>query len=353
VKIPLYRIYWDEEDINAVSQVIRRASWWTKGVEINEFEEKIAKTVNRRHAVALNSGTSALYASMLALGIGAGDEVIVPSSTFISTALAPQFVDAKPVFADIDTTLNIAAWHLIQQDIKAIIPVHFMGQPADMKSIMAYAHLFGWKVIEDACQAIGATYDGKYVGTFGDCGIFSFNQSKPISCGEGGMLITNDEEIATISRLVRNHGETQSNILGYNYRMCEIEAVIALEQFKELDKMNDHRIKLANILTEGLNKIDGLTPPQVPPNTKHVYYTYPVWVDHNRDELQEKLLERGIYFGKGGWKPLHLYPIYGGHEGQFPVAERMWREVMFTDRLRYPATEDDVYAIIREVKKII
>lgn len=315
-----------------------------------------------KHAVSFNSATSALHAACVACGVKSGDEVIVPTYTFSASASCVLMAGGTPVFADIEPNtycLNPyeVGWR-ISKKTKAIIPVHLHGHPAEMAEILSRARRYQAYVIEDASQAIGATYRGRYVGTLGDCGVFSFNQSKPISCGEGGMLITNDDKIAEIARLVRNHGETQGDVLGYNYRMCEIEAAIALEQFQNLDKMNEHRIKLANYLTEALSGIEGLTPPIIYPDCKHVYYTYPVRVDENilgisRNELQFSLAAKGIYFGIGGQKPLHFYSLYGGYEGQFPEAERAGREVMFTDRLRYPATLDDVKQIVQAIYDII
>lgn len=324
------------------------------GKYVQKFEADFKAYFSVKHAVSFSSATSALHTALIACGIEPRDEVITSPFTFSASASCILMAGAKPVFADIRDDIYCLKLHSIQEAItpktKAVIPVHLHGHPADMDEIMMVKSL-GIKVIEDCAQAIGAVYKGKYAGTMGDCGVFSFNQHKHINTGEGGMLITNDDEIAETSRLVRNHGETQSHILGYNYKMTEITAAIGAERLKGLDKDLKHRRELASCLTEGISGISGLTPPIVYPDCQHSFYTYPVRVK-NRDKLQDKLLQRGIYFGKGGLKPLHLFPFYGGHVGQFPIAEKMWKEVMFTDRIKFPLTKKDIRDIIKGIREV-
>jgi len=330
------------------------------GKYVRQFEADFRAYFGVKHAISFNSATSALHAAMIACGVRG--EVVVSPHTFSASASCALMVGANPVFADIqDDTFNIdpiAIPRHISDALGAVITVHLHGHSCDIGPIKFYADYYGYKVIEDCSQAIGATYKGRYVGTLGDCGVFSFNQFKHINTGEGGMLITKSDEIAEKARLVRSHGETQSGILGYNYRMTEITAAIGLERLKGLDENLRIRRELASYLTEGLSNIDGLTPPFIHPDCTHSFYTYAVKVDKDklgitRDELQDRLLERGIYFGKGGLKPLHLFPFYGGHEGQFPIAERMEKEVMFTDIIKPPLTKKDIYRIIKAIKEVI
>jgi len=384
----------EQDEIEAVNKVLQsgvlsgyRANKEHElgGEAVRAFEAEFKAYHGVKHSIAFNSATSALHVALIACGIGSNDEVITSPFTFSASASCIKMAGADVVFADIRgdtftlTPVKVRALatgmdeghirHAVfnqypiparKTNVRAIIPVHLMGHSAEMNAIMFLARECNIKVVEDASQALGAEYHRQKVGTFGDCGVFSFNQSKPISVGEGGMLITNDDKIAEIARAVRNHGEvsTDLNILGYNYRMGEMEAALGLAQFRKLDERNKHRIKLANHLTEALNKIDGLTPPYVAPDCKHVYYTYGVNVDEakigmSKRELQKRLIARGIYFGWGNQKPLHLYPFYGGHKGQFPVAERISRELMFTDILRDPMTIEDVDEIIAVIEGIM
>jgi dTDP-4-amino-4,6-dideoxygalactose transaminase len=278
--------------------------------------------------------------------------------------------NAKPVFVDINPDIFCITPHYVATAInsktKAIIPVHLMGHPALIPRFN-----YNIKIIEDACQSIGATHNNKLVGTMGNCGIFSFNQSKHISSGEGGMLITDDADINEVAMAVRNHGEVSApelGIFGYNYRLSEIHAAIALEQFKQLDKLNAHRIMLADYLTDRLSRIDGLIPPTVYPNCKHVYYTYAVKfnkdiIGMSRDEFQRKMIEKGVYFGNpgGGYvKPLYLLPVFQKvnpelyKEGYCPVAERLWKEELcVTDIVRYPYTLKDMKEIVKTVEDVL
>ena len=360
----------EQEDIDAVTRVLQSGvlsgyraneSYHLGGREVQAFEREFREYHSVKYAIAFNSATSALHVALIACGIGSDDEVITTPLTFSASASCIKMVGADIVFADIEEdTFNIDnddVWALITNKTKAVIPVHLMGHPS---GVVNPGNIFGIKVIEDACQSLGAEYHGKKVGTFGDCGVFSFNQSKPIATGEGGMLITNDDKIAEIARAVRNHGEVSTDLeyLGYNFRMGEMEAAIGRVQFSKLDERNQVRIHLANHLSEALMDIEGLTPPVTRPDCTHVYYTYGVKVDENKigmtkHELQKRLYDKGVFFGLGDYKPLHLFPFYSGHEGQFPVAERISKEMMFTDILKYPMTIEDVDEMIGVIKKVL
>jgi len=358
------------------------------GQKIRQFERDFASYHGVRYAVAFNSATSALHAAVVACEVKAGEEVIVPPYTFTSTATCALMHNAIPVFVDVNPDIFCMDHAEIEQAItprtRAIIPVHLFGNVADMDEIMAVAEKHGLKVIEDCAQAPGAIYKGRLVGTIGHCGIFSFQESKNIMTGEGGMLITDEEEIADIARMVRNHGEVilesqkqrtyRSDILGWGYRMTELEAALGIEQLKKLDALNNQRIALAQYLSEGLTPIQGLTPPVVYPHVKHVYYVFALKFDEDaigipRDLFVKALNAEGIPFGAGYVRPLYLNPIYHenkpfiytyfGREvnydkGICPVTERLHeRELMLTPVCRPPATLEDMDDVVRAVGKII
>lgn len=318
----------------------------------------------------------------------AGEEVIVPPYSFTSTATCALMHNAIPVFVDIKSDIFCLDLAQIERAItprtRAIVPVHLFGHPADMDEIIEIAKKHNLKVIEDCAQAPGATHKGRLAGTIGDCGIFSFQETKNIMTGEGGMLITSAEEIVEIARMVRNHGEMvlesqkqrtyRADILGWGYRMTELEAALGIEQFKKLDELNQKRIELANYLSEELAEIDGLTPPVVYPWVKHVYYILPLKYDEGkigipRDLFVKALVAEGIPCHAGYVRPLYLNPIY--HEskpfiynyfgkeisydkGICPVTERLHeRELITTVVCRPPANRADMNDVVVAVKKVI
>ena len=358
------------------------------GKNIKDFEERFAEYHEVKYAVAFNSATAALHAAVVATGVSPGREVIVPPYTFTSTATCALMHNAIPVFADIeDRTFGLdpkAVERAITESTSAIIVVHLFGHAANLKEITAIARRYNLRLIEDCAQAPGARYDDQLVGTFGDCGIFSFTESKTITCGEGGMLITNDDEIAELSRMVRNHGEMiidgqkersySSSMLGWNYRMTEIEAALGAVQFGKLDELNQRRIDLANYLSEKLFGMDGLTPPKVLPRAKHVYYLYAIGYDERkigmpRDLFAKAIRTEGIPINAGYVRPLYLAPLYQERnhfafehysgsaryeKGLCPVAERLHeRELLTTSVVRFPATVEDMDDIAGAVQKVI
>lgn len=358
------------------------------GEKIKQFEKEFASYIGVKYAVAFNSATSALHAAVAACGTKAGEEVIVPPYTFTSTATCALMHNAIPVFADIKSDIFCIDPASIEKAIsprtKVIIPVHLFGHPADIDEIIGIARKHNLKVIEDCAQAPGATYKGKPVGTFGDCGVFSFQETKNIMTAEGGMLVTDDEQIAEIARMVRNHGEVvlesqkqrtyRADILGWGYRMTELEAALGIEQLKKLGKLNSQRIELADYLSEKLAPFDGLTPPVVYPFVKHVYYAFAVKFDEEkigvpRDLFVKALVAEGIPFGAGYVKPLYLNPIYHENKpfiytcfgkeisydkGICPVTERLYeKETMVTTVCRPPATKADMDDVVRAVRKIL
>lgn len=358
------------------------------GEKIRQFEGDFAGYFGVKYAVAFNSATSALHAAVAACGVRAGEEVLVPPYTFTSTATCALMHNAIPVFVDIQPDIFCLDPAQIESAVtprtRAIIPVHLFGNAAEMDAIMVIAEKHNLRVIEDCAQAPGTVYKGKYVGTIGDCGIFSFQETKNIMTGEGGMLITNSEPIAEIARMVRNHGEMvlasqtqrtyRSDFLGWGYRMTELEAALGIEQLKKLDKLNSQRIELANYLSEGLTTIDGLTPPVVYPYVKHVYYSYPLKYDEDkigipRELFIKALTAEGIPFGAGYVRPLYLNPIYHenkpfiynyfGQEisyekGICPVTERLHeKELISTPVCRPPATLEDMDDVVKALRKVV
>ena len=337
--IPIAKPTIDAEEISAVAAVLKSGNI-AQGKKVAEFEEAFAESIGTKYAIAVNSGTAALDIALLAHGIGEGDEVITSPFTFISTANSILFTGAKPVFADIEEeTFNInpdSIAEKITPRTKAIMPVHLYGQPCDMGRIIEIAKRHGLVVIEDACQAHGAEFDRKKVGSF-STGCFSFYPTKNMTTGEGGMITTNDTDIAQKARMIRNHGQKERylhEILGYNYRMTDIAAAIGICQLRKLEQFNSKRIKNAKILTEGLEGIKGLIPPHIEPNSKHVFHQYTVRVREefglSRDEVKEKLKEKDIMTEIYYPLPIHKQPLYKklGYNDHLPNSEQAAREVL-------------------------
>ncbi|RLB81968.1 MAG: DegT/DnrJ/EryC1/StrS family aminotransferase [Deltaproteobacteria bacterium] len=387
-----------EEEKRAVMEVLNKGRLSTfiaapgedflGGEKVRELERRFLEYHDTEYAVVFNSATAALHAAVIACGVQPGEEIITTPYTFTSTATCALMANAVPVFVDVKPdTFNIDPVEIeknISPLTKAIIPVHLFGNPADMIEIMEIAKENNLKVIEDCAQAPGAKYQNKLVGTMGDCGIFSLTENKNITSGEGGVLITNNKEIAEIARLIRNHGEAviagqkkrtyKSSILGWNYRMTEVDAAIGIEQFKKLDYFNKERNKLASYLTKKLKEIEGLLPPKVSQENYHVYYVYAILYDKrkigiSRDLFVNALNAEGIPFGAGYVKPLYYSPLYHENKpfiyryykgnakyspGLCPIAEKLHNEDLITTMLtRPPATFEDMDDIIKAIKKIL
>ena len=347
-KIPLFKTYWDETDIESVTNVIKRGSYWATGPEIKEFEEKIAEYVGAKYAITFNSGTSALHALLLAYDLKQGDEVIVPSFTFIATANAPLFVGAKPVFAEIeDRTYGLDPEDVkkrITPKTKAIIPIHYGGCPCLIRELKEIAEDHNLLLIEDAAESLGAKINDKKVGTFGDSAMFSFCQNKVISTGEGGAITTDSKEIYEKLKLIRSHGrlETQDYFssteymdyvtLGYNFRMPTMNAALGLSQLKKIDKVIKMRRDKAEYMTKKLSRIKEITLPIPPRDYFHVYQMYTIRVNENlRDDLMKYLSERGI-MTKVYFPPVHLTNFYrnklGYKGGELPITEKISAQVL-------------------------
>jgi len=315
-----------------------------QGRLVEEFESSFAHYCGSKYAIAFNSGTAAIHAALYALGIGPGDEVIAPPFTFIATVSPVLMVGAKVVFADIrkkDFCLDPAeVERKITSKTKAVIPVDLYGQIYPYEQLQKLTKRFNLKIIEDACQAVGAQVDGHKAGTFGDAAAFSLYATKNITCGEGGVLTTNDPLVVEKAKLIRHHGQSETERyeyydLGFNYRMTEIQAAIALEQLKKADRLNDARISNAKTLSKGLSGIPGLIIPRKKEGTKHVFHQYTVRITpkfrHSRQALIDHLDQKGIGVGVYYPKPLHLTSLFskmGYVAGDFPVAESMSNQVL-------------------------
>jgi perosamine synthetase len=367
-RIPLFKIYWDDDCAREVNEVIVSGMNWAVGSKVEEFEEAIREYVGMRYAVTFNSGTSALHALLLAYKIGGGNEVIVPSFTFIATANAALFVGAKPVFADIEEgTLGLDPQNVnerITEKTKAIITVHYGGCPSRVKELKEIANDHKILLIEDAAEAFGARIGDSKVGTFGNSSILSFCQNKVITTGEGGAVITNDKRIYSRLKLIRSHGRSEDQEyfssthagnyieLGYNWRLSNILAALGLAQVRKADKIIGMRREKAEKLTEKLSKIKGIVPPKPPKDYFHVYQLYTVRVNSDlREPLMKHLTEKGI-MSKIYFKPVHLTSFYrekfGFKGGELPVTEMVSKEVLSLPL--YPTiTDDEINYMVKSI----
>jgi dTDP-4-amino-4,6-dideoxygalactose transaminase len=311
-----------------------------QGPRVAAFECAFAEYIGVRHAVAVNSGTAALHLALLAHGIGAGDEVIVPAFSFAATANVVLQAGARPVFADVgeeDFCVDPASVErAITARTKAVIPVHLYGQPCDIATIQALCDARGLLLIEDAAQAVGASIGRTKCGAFGT-GAFSFYATKNLQTGEGGMITTNDDAIAEAARILRSQGERTRYVtdeLGWNYRMTEIAAALGNAQMPKIDTRNEQRRANATRLTELLAVCDGIETPRELAGRHHVYHQYTLRVRGGRearDRLQARLREEGIESAVFYPTPIHRQPLYrrlGYGDAQMPVSERLCDEVL-------------------------
>jgi perosamine synthetase len=337
--IQMANVQVDEESIQSIVAVLKSGQL-AQGPVVEEFEKAFAAYTGARYAVAVNSGTAALHVALMAAGIGPGDEVIVPSFSFIATANCCLFVGARPVFAEVDEkTFNISPLDIekkITPRTRAVIIVHLYGQPCDMAEIVALCQKHNLVLIEDACQAHGAEYKGRKAGSFG-LGCFSFYPTKNMTTGEGGMLTSSDPEIVRKARLARQHGQSRRyvhEVLGYNFRMTDIAAALGLGQLKKLDRLNVLRLKNADTLTGSILRIKGLVPPHIAPDRNPVFHQYTLRVTrdyrYSRAELQQKLLEQGVNTAIYYPTPIHRQPAFInlGYRDALPVTERLAEEVL-------------------------
>jgi dTDP-4-amino-4,6-dideoxygalactose transaminase len=320
----------------AIQRVMERADF-ALGEDVVRFEEEFAAFCGTRHAVGVDSGLSALELSLRALGIGPGDEVIVPAHTFIATAAAVTFAGARPILVDVDPAMyNIDVAQVeaaITPRTRAIIPVHLYGLPAAMDAIMSLADRHDLAIIEDACQAHGAYYKGRRVGSLGHAAAFSFYPTKNLGgCGDAGMVVTNDAQVADHVRAMRNCGQKAKYIHElppFNHRLDTLQAAILRVKLRYLDQWNEARWRNAALYTKLLTG-SGIVTPVEDPDSVHVYHLYVVRTPR-RDGLQAYLREQGIGTAIHYPVPIHLQPFYAGNgfrRGQFPVTEGLCDEII-------------------------
>ena len=366
MSIPLFKIYWDQDDIEAMGNSIKQGMNWALGPNIEEFERLIAQYIGTKQAIVFNSGSSALHALLIAYGIGNGDEVIVPSFSFIATANAPLFVKAKPVFADIeDVTYGLDPEDVkskITSKTKAIIAMHYAGTAClKIKELSSLAKEKGILLIEDAAESFGAKFSPRSeagqdqkVGTFGDAAMFSFCQTKVFTTGEGGCIVTDSEEIAEKLKLIRSYGRDEATkqylSLGYNFRMSDAVAALGISQIKKVDKLINIRREKAQYLTKLLSEIKQITIPEFPLEIFHVYQEYHVRAE-SRDELKEYLTQKGIGT-RISFPPIHLTNYYKnilGYNISLPQTEKIFSETLTLPL--YPAlTQQEMDYIAQQIK---
>lgn len=337
-KIPLAKPYIGKEEIKAASAVIR-SGMLSMGPKILEFEKKFAKFIGTKYAIAVNSGTSGLHLCIKALDIKPGDEVITTPFSFVASSNPVIFEGGRPIFVDIDEkTYNIEPKELekaITKKTKAILLVHLFGRPCDMRAIMKISKERKIPIIEDACEAAGATYRGRKIGTFGRAAVFGFYPNKQITTGEGGIIVTNEKRTANLCRSLRNQGRNDSGEwlnhvrIGYNYRLNELSCAVGIEQLKKINFILRKRTKLANYYNKIFKDVDGLIIPYVEPLSKISWWVYYLRVKRgiDRNRIIEYLNKNGVssrgYFDP----PIHLQPIYrkefGYRGGEFPIAEKV------------------------------
>jgi perosamine synthetase len=366
-KIPLFRIYWDQNDIEAVTAAINAGENWAIGPNVEIFEKELSSYIGSKYALSFNSGTSALHALLLSYDIK-NYEVIVPSFTFIATANAPLFVGGKPVFADIEEK----TFGLNPEDVKkkitartkAIIPIHYGGSPCLINQLKEIANDNNILLIEDAAESLGAKLNGAKVGTFGEATILSFCQNKIISTGEGGAIVTNSQDLYEKLKLIRSHGRLENQnyfsttafmdyvSLGYNFRMSNITAALGNSQLKKIERIISLRQQNARYLSEKLKNVNEVTLPFQPIGFEHVYQLYTIQVNSNmRDQLMEHLATKGI-MTKVYFPPVHLSDFYRNtlkYNCELPITEKIAKQTLSLPM--YPTLKkEEIEFIVSEIK---
>jgi dTDP-4-amino-4,6-dideoxygalactose transaminase len=344
---------------DAIRRVVANADF-ILGKDVELFEQEFADYCEAKYAVGLDTGISALELALRAHGIEAGDEVITVSHTFIASVSSISFTGAQPVFVDVDSkTYTMDASQIeaaITPRTKAILPVHLYGQPADMDAILAIARKRHLVVIEDACQAHGAHYKGKRVGTLGDAGCFSFYPAKNLGAyGDGGMLVTNSVEVAEKMRMLRNYGQREKYhhvFLAYNRRLDTLQAAVLRVKLRHLDDWNAGRQQAARLYDELLKDVGGVIPPHAASDRTHVYHLY-VIQHPRRDALMSHLREQGVSAGLHYPTPVHLQPCYeslGVPRGSLPVTESLAPRILSLPM--YPEiTREQVEHVCQQIRQ--
>ena len=363
-----------EDDLAAVEAALRSA-WLTTGPQVNTFEEAVADYAGARHGVAVSSGTAALHAAMAAIGVGPGDEVIVPAMTFAATANAVIYQGGTPIFADVesDTLLldpeSVAA--RITNKTKAVVAVDYAGHPCGYEALKAITDHHGVRLVADACHSLGAAYHGRPVGTLADCTIFSFHPVKHITTGEGGMVVTDDPDLALRMRRFRNHGistdhrqrEAQGTWqyamveLGFNYRITDFQCALGSSQLAKLPAFLARRRQLARLYTQALAPLATLAPLSVRPQVNPAWHLYVVRLlgENPREIIFQGLRERGIGVNVH-YLPVYWHPFYqqrfGYPKGLCPVAEAAY-ETILSLPLWPGMTDDQVERVTQEIGRLL
>jgi perosamine synthetase len=370
MKIPLCIPFIGEEELKEIGEVLK-SGWLAHGPKVKEFEGMFAEYIGTKYAVSLNSCTSALQLALEAQRIT--KEVILPSFTFVASANAVVRAGATPVFVDIEyDTCNIDPKKIeeaVTEKTEAIMPVHYAGQSCRMDEIMEIAEKYGLKIIEDSAETLGGTFMGEKTGTFGT-GCFSFYPTKNITTGEGGMLTTNDEELADNVRTLKAHGISSSafererkekpwlraaTCAGYNYRMCDVLAAIGIAQLKKAERMNELRIRHARYLNKELGSVEGIETPVELKECKHVYQMYTIKLSQNIDRTKfiSLLRQSGIGASVHFDPPVHLQPFYKSYAGHnLAVTEKVSKAIVTLPM--YPQlNREELYFIISNVSDSI
>lgn len=365
---PLAKPFIDREDEEAVLEVLR-SGCLSLGSKLQEFEIQFAKKIGTEYACAVNSGTAGLHLSLLAAGIGLGDEVITSPFSFIASANCILYVGAKPVFVDIDPiTYNIDPNKIeekITEKTRAILVVHIFGQSANMDPIMDIAKKYNLLVIEDACESISATYKGKQVGTFGQSSVFAFYPNKQMTTGEGGMITTDSKEVYSLCSSLRNQGRSgdmqwlDHNRLGYNYRMNDMSAALGITQLQKLDSMLEKRREIASWYQKYFSKYSDIVKiPEIDKYNTHSWFVYVLLLQkykNKRDEIIKQLADVGIS-SKPYLPSIHLFvfykKIFGFERGDFLVSEDVSDSAIALP-FYLGLTEADIFYIVDKFINII
>jgi dTDP-4-amino-4,6-dideoxygalactose transaminase len=342
--IPISRPYFGDEEQREIEAALA-SGWVAQGPRVQEFEQRFAAFCGVGHAVASTSCTTSLHLAVAALGAGPGDEVVVPAFTWVATANAVAYTGATPVFCDVSVdTFNLdpdAMAAAVTERTVGLLPVHLFGLAADMAAVGSIAEQRGLWVVEDAACAVGTRQGGRHAGGFGDAGCFSFHPRKTLTTGEGGMLVTGDEALASRARSLRDHGSSRSgharhaaprafeladhDVLGFNYRMTDLQAAIGCAQLERADWLLAERARLAARYGDALADLERLRPPGVPEGESHGWQSYVCLYEGDREALMAVLEEQGIAARPGTHAPPEL-GVYGRRTGEFPGAERAARQ---------------------------
>lgn len=375
--LPYGRQSIEEADIHAVVEVLR-SDWLTTGPKVGEFEEAFAERVGAKHTVSFSSGTAALHGAAFAAGLTSGDEAITTPLTFAATANCVLYQGAVPVFADVSRdTLNIDPAHVerrITPKTRAILPVDYAGNPADLDAIRALAERNGLIVIEDACHAMGAEYRGRRVGSISDMTVFSFHPVKHITTGEGGMVATNSSKFAETLRRFRNHGISSDArqrqtagqwqydmvLLGFNYRLPDLVCALGLQQLSRLDSNLTRRREIATRYSAAFREMRGIVPPTANDDTNPAWHLYPIrlrpeQLSADRTEVFRALRAENIGVNVH-YIPVHMHPYYrdrfGYKGGEYPVAEDAYSRLISLPMF-HGMTDQDVQDVVDGLRKVM